>query len=641
MAEFGATATQLSEPRGAGANVVAPVQTRDTRAAFLEPLVSIADIFAKGLENDSKQKAEAAKNGVIKQFSEEQEAINQGIANGTLKADEAAVRSRRLASRYLSGYSQYGKELKAAIEGFKSATELGDAEKAEATAREDERRLVQDAEKAGHIFYKDMSPQAKASALNAFQVERRAQVLFEQYTKERSELRTEDTYQKGLLDRRQREDSIQVINHIASAKLTEFQDLATDLAAKVKGGLDPAQARDTLGRFGSNIEAAIQAAAQLNPELAAPYRTLFANTLALNMKALDPNQNAEDLKNQFNALKTKAALMAAQNPKILAAIVSTELFPMNPTLMTQVGPEAVAAFATISTNPVGAGAFVPQIVGNPETEKQVVDVMKESLKTIKSNQGLATDKAIEQTSNAFNHLLTQVGKQGQEGINPSSLREISSVLSNPLYADLVKKGKISPVAQAQAWKIFQLNYEPVVIQGVQQKLDKELYQAAFRRDGVKQNAPIKIKDAVDVSFTGAGVIFSPKKMIGLDDVERASQMEAVRGLQKAQEAVNQLIHLSTHLSGTTDYMKNWEENKHIYLPMYFTKEDTKSKPMGSVKTEAGMKEAVKLTPEEEARSAAFERSAGNIAELKSEIAKAKSPEIKRILETELARLEGR
>ena len=59
-------------------------------------------------------------------------------------------------------------------------------------------------------------------------------------------------------------------------------------------------------------------------------------------------------------------------------------------------------------------------------------------------------------------------------------------------------------------------------------------------------------------------------------------------------------------------------------------------PMPSVKTEAGVRQAVQLTPEEQAASAEFERSAGNLAELRKEIARQKDPALRQILEAELA-----
>lgn len=62
-----------------------------------------------------------------------------------------------------------------------------------------------------------------------------------------------------------------------------------------------------------------------------------------------------------------------------------------------------------------------------------------------------------------------------------------------------------------------------------------------------------------------------------------------------------------------------------------------TKPMPPVRTEAGVREAVQLTPEEQAASDAFERSAANLAELRKEIARQKDPAARAVLEAELAK----
>ena len=61
-----------------------------------------------------------------------------------------------------------------------------------------------------------------------------------------------------------------------------------------------------------------------------------------------------------------------------------------------------------------------------------------------------------------------------------------------------------------------------------------------------------------------------------------------------------------------------------------------TKQIGPIKTEAGVRDAVQLSPEEQAASDAYERSAANLAELRQEIARTKDPALRQILERELA-----
>lgn len=106
-------------------------------------------------------------------------------------------------------------------------------------------------------------------------------------------------------------------------------------------------------------------------------------------------------------------------------------------------------------------------------------------------------------------------------------------------------------------------------------------------------------------------------------------------------AVTQTIHLGSHMAGNTNYSATWEATKHRLLPSMFSPPTSETSPTQvPVKTEAQMKEAVKLTPAEQARGDALDKSEANIRELENEIANAKSPTIKKILEEELRRLKG-
>lgn len=81
----------------------------------------------------------------------------------------------------------------------------------------------------------------------------------------------------------------------------------------------------------------------------------------------------------------------------------------------------------------------------------------------------------------------------------------------------------------------------------------------------------------------------------------------------------------------------WEEKPKATPQQGVTESPTPIKPL---LTEAAAIKAAQLSPKEKERDAAREQSAGNIAELKAEIAKAKDPKIKKVLEDYLKSLGG-
>lgn len=81
----------------------------------------------------------------------------------------------------------------------------------------------------------------------------------------------------------------------------------------------------------------------------------------------------------------------------------------------------------------------------------------------------------------------------------------------------------------------------------------------------------------------------------------------------------------------------WKEKPKVTPQQGVTESPTSIKP---IPTEAARAKASQLSPKEKERDAARERTAGNIAELKAEIARTKDPKTKKVLEDYLKSLGG-
>jgi len=118
-----------------------------------------------------------------------------------------------------------------------------------------------------------------------------------------------------------------------------------------------------------------------------------------------------------------------------------------------------------------------------------------------------------------------------------------------------------------------------------------------------------------------------KKPWESDWVPKAKQLatETVDNVKKAVDGVKM------------PWEDTWKEKPKATPQQGVTESPTPIKPL---LTEAAAIKAAQLSPAEKARDAAREKSAGNIAELKAEIAKAKDPKIKKVLEDYLKSLGG-
>ena len=579
MADFSVQATNLSPAQGAGSQPIAPVREQYVNDSILNsPIVGeVGDIIQKGLVGLRKQEAEDAKTAVIQGYVQEETAINRAVATGGLSPAAASSRSRANFNKYAGGYSQYIEDFEKAGKALRGFTEAGDVQaKIEADRKLRDHDKTQ-ASNAGFSFVDGMTKEAEDAQINAHKTNVRVQQQLEQQFKINAEKRAQGTFDQAAADRESKETSIQAINSIAGDNMAAFQAYGNTIVQDVKAGKRTFEEGQLLmtERF-SNINAAIQSAARLNPELATPYRNLFNESNDLFKKMLDPKADTEALTSELTRVQTRLKLTALSDPQFAATVTVSSLLGNNPTLSFASSSQVLQNIARISQ--ATPGQYTPQVVGNPDVEPQTLKLLKSGLNQLKDPKTPQLDRQKVEMENSVNVLLKQTGQQLNAGATPQQLKGIAEFFSSPEYAGFVTSGKIDPEAAQAAKKTFQLLYEPAVINGIQQKL-----QGALRNTvnveldvmgnpvGVSRNAdPGKVSDAVGVSFTGSGVTFVPKN-IGLDPANARAQAGIVQDLNTAQKALNQIIHIGAHMEGSTDYAKYWEDNKHIFLPNVFSK----------------------------------------------------------------------
>ena len=110
MAEFGARATELSAPQGAGAS---PVMSQSTGSA-LAPVADLANLFVKGIGSMMQNQQAAFKQTILNEHSQKLQAINDAVARGDSGKDAAwaATQIRRVNNMYGGQYPQFIEDLK-------------------------------------------------------------------------------------------------------------------------------------------------------------------------------------------------------------------------------------------------------------------------------------------------------------------------------------------------------------------------------------------------------------------------------------------------------------------------------------------------------------------------------------------------
>lgn len=576
MADFTQNAT-LSAPQGAGSTPISPIQKVDNTKALTSGFSNIFESiggYQKAETDRLKQEAAARKETVIRSYVRDENVFAQMLESGQISAAQAASRSRANFRTYSSNFGEYIEDLEKASRALKGNTEMSEAQKELEAERNQYIADKSEASKAGYLFPPGMSKDAEMAQIKAHKTGIVEAAQLKQRREAAAEARAQGTYDATLDAKQEKEASFQAINNIAGSHLEAYRHFVTSNADAVKSGkMSPDQARAlNLERY-TNITAGLQASARMNPELAAPFRSLFDEIYKTGDKLSDPKTATEDLRNQLTLLTTKAKLTAMADPEVKAAIVAYDLFPNSPTVTLGTSKEAMRAIQLMASDPKD-GKFVPQVVGDPKIEGETLDFLKAAVRDVPTKGSEQQKKAYEQASNSVNNLLKQTGKFIDEGVDPKKLTKLAEFYASPEYAVLVNNGKIDPTAAQTAKKVFQITYEKTLIKGVNDKLQGRL----FGKEGDAQPNPIAVKDTIDVKFTGSGVTFVAKPLWEVygtnqappSDIERRRQKEIVAELNTAQKAVNQLIHIGAHMEGTINYAKYWEENKHILVPSLFT-----------------------------------------------------------------------
>ena len=574
MAEFGIQATQLSAPTGAGSSVIQPVEaTKPIGSGVLDMITTVADVFSKNMQATRKLEADKRQNTIVQGYIKSETVINDALASGQMTPAQASARSRSNFNQYAAGYGEYIGEFEKAGKALKGFTEMGEAEeelKTEKARRESNKTL---AINRGYSFYKGMSPSAEDAQIESAQASVRAEQTLAAHYKASAETRAQAGFDATVQDREDKRVTFETINMVASSNITSFQALAKDLGDQARGGkISPDEAKSRLNERFSNIQGAIASAARLNPELASSFSKVFTDINNLGIQMMDPANDVKTLEDQLKKRIVQSKLLATEDPEILAGVVSNQLFANSPAIALSLNQVSQKTLATLAKTPIDSTGFIPQVVGNPETETGVIKGLKQGFKDIASGNVGDKEIAITQSSNSANQILIQAGAvMDQYGASPAKLKGVADFVASTEYAAFLKQGKIDAQAAGAAKKAFQIIYQPTIVDGVQQRLNKELPRGLAEGGGASlvKGKATTLGEAVDIKFTGSGIVFEPKLKAGMAQSEIRAARTEVEGLRGSQAAVTQLIHIAAHLEGSTDYGKIWERDKHLWIPSVF------------------------------------------------------------------------
>lgn len=569
MADYSAQATNLQSPQGAGAVVIQPVENRAVASPVFSALGDLTSMVLTGLKSKDKDLADERKRAIVGQYVKEQTALNDALSQG-LPAAQAGARSRASASMYLASYPEYEKDFNSAQKTLMGITELGVAEEQVKSEKEFYKQNISRAQAAGYNIDPNSPKSTIDLQLNAFNATVRANEQMTQAYKASAEQRAISAEDRTVQNEELKRTSIGLINNIAGTRLEATGAVLTDIAGAVRAGtITQEQGKLKITQEFATIYATLQSAASTNPELAAPYRTLFDQLNKVGIDMLNPENVVKDQENQIKEIINKRKLIALADPKLATIVAASELMGANAQIALSAGNSITPIIAQMLDTAVGSSAHVPNIVGSGN-EKDITGFLSKSIQGLNSGKFKDEVKAKSEITNGVNQVLSQAGEALNSGkVSAKELKDFAAFFAGPEYGSYATTGQLDKAAADAAKKTFQIKYDQVVIQGIQQKLEGFVYNAGIVSKGVKPTKAFTLSDAVDIKFTGSGVVFEQRPRTGDSPSATDGASSGVKDLISAQTALNQLIHIGAHLEGSTDYGKYWEEKKHVFLPQVF------------------------------------------------------------------------
>lgn len=574
MAEFGTQATQLSAPQGAGSAPLAPVQQQAVNTSMTPMLAQAAPAIAQGISNIFAAKAAEAEATYVNSYTAEINAVNNSLRDESISSSEAMARTRSINQKYLSN-SQYADAIDKQRKFLEGGTDLGvavDAVKTDADLRKSAKLAAQ---ADGVEFYQGMSRQAEDAVLRAHASSVRMQKQFEQQLKINQEARSQGTWDREMRDAQLKDQSISLLNDLAGTHLESSRAIALDLKQQVASGKKSIdQAQMDLAMHFTRINAGLTAASGKNPELAGSYTKLFGDLQKASEALLDPKADATKLQGQIDTLVKMQGLSALQRDPILQrSVAAAELFKGSPmALQTALGTNS--GVTTAVTQMISGNPNVNPVVGNKDVEAGVFSTLRSGISDANRNEG-NTQFNLE-INRGISSVLKQVSERGNNG-DAKALQESAKFFASPEYGQWASKNQVDPQIVTNASRVFKVNYETVVVKGIQQQIEAAFNTpAALPAAGVMKQSmggqsvtvdAIKPEN-LDVKFSGSGIVFDLKNVPN-DPVSLRNAKATIDSLNASQRAVNELVRMGAHLEGSTDYAKHWEANKQAYMPFAF------------------------------------------------------------------------
>ncbi len=602
-ANFGPEATQLSAPQGAGANPVQGVQ-EPASGIDLSPISTLLQGADSMFTDMLKKKKDQGENQIINEF------VTELTKNDQMRL-QTGDRSKWMAQQQII-YNKYAGTHGDLVDKFQKVVNFrkgGLVEEQETEAQAEQKRRNSQLDKVATWADTNVSRETQDFLIDSQRAAERLQQQQQELRENENHRAKMDANEREAYDYRVKQEGTRLVVDLAAKHEQSFNAYMYDLARRVKeNSISEIEANKMAGDYYNNIQMSLSAASAANPQLAAPFKASFESMYSNGREFFKPGAQLKDLEDQVKKIRLQGQLkFMSRDPDIPELAAASEMFKSHPDILLKLDPKIVKVMGAMgvqetgATSPVIDSATKEQIVGIPQYEKPAFDALKTAIKQSVDGAGGDRKKLNTEVYGQMKGLMGQYSDQYLLGkLTPESRKNMNEFLMDKTVAKFMRDNPI-PVSVAQTLtRVVQDNFKQYkstvtnalgdILQGSYKKepSPRDLMATPsvlgggvenFDVPDLRRNANVDPLDAINISWQGDRMVFTPKNM----PVDTAQQAMLVSRLNQLSNVLSNGVIIGAHIEGSTDYGAYFNKSKHIMFEGKFPvpdqpKEETKKAP---------------------------------------------------------------
>lgn len=566
---------ELFSAEGVGEGVGNPFQP--SPAIVDESANQTLGILSKGLDvfdaiNKSRNKEKSF--GVVQDFTSQQLKLADAVDQGKLSSQRARMLMRKNFVTYQANNPLSSEDLFKVQKDIMSTSGLGQVAKEGTEAEQMQKQSERDAFESGW-YTNDDSPEVKLAKTEQHQAFKRSQ-------KELEGMQSQLNFKSGTLKFQEsvkKQKANAAIRNFATSYQPKFvDDIDRIIQLSQSGDIDLNEATSLVQESWGIVEGTIREVGSMGDTSVLENASFgMKGVQERALKVLSGEMDLEVMKRQNESIIATSMNNALQDPEVAALTALNRLIPHSDIVqLASDTTQAPLRFLNSVGNP-DSNLVNPFPEGNsPETKKGVEAGFKALKNSINADlRGEMDELDGDVLKGGIGKVLDGVDVYAKVAQTPAQMRPVIEFLASNEFGKYNQKvGGLDQASAERAKEVIQSQYENQLIPLIKKEYDdvsvKISGRGASNRRGVKK----PVSEFILPKFSGTGVRFVVVKTEGrardkvLDPIAKELN-------DKISGPLNELIRMSSHLSGSMNYSKTFQDE---YLTIFGFEENKSEEP---------------------------------------------------------------